>query len=177
MLESCSVDTVEVKTNADLNGLKGLIIPGGESTTIAKLIDIWDLREPIRSFVANGGAVWGTCAGMIMLAGEIEEGEPEPLKLLDFSVKRNFFGRQKESFESDLNVGELGDKPFRAVFIRAPAATKIGAGVDVIAKLEDGTAVGLRQGRLMATAFHPELTDDTRFHKMFVNGTMSGVLP
>ena len=160
------VDAVEVRTLAQLQAVDGLIIPGGESTTIARLLLAFDLMEPLRARIHDGLPVWGTCAGAIMLAGEVTNLDRPPIGAMDITVERNAFGRQVDSFEEDLSVTGL-DGPLHAVFIRAPVITRAGADVDVLCRLEDGRIVAARQGRLLATAFHPELTPDTRMHALF----------
>lgn len=173
MLARIGVQPVEVRLPEHLEGVDGLIIPGGESTTIGLLAKKWGLIGSLREFAFSGRPIWGTCAGMILLAKEILDGVPgQPtLELMDIAVRRNAFGRQVESFEVDLAIPVLGDPPFHAVFIRAPVIERVGAGVEVLASLEDGTAVAVQQGNLLATAFHPELTKDTRFHQHFVRLT------
>lgn len=173
ILRSLGVATVEVRKSEQLADLDGLIIPGGESTTFAKLADAFDLLEPLRAFGAAGKPTWGTCAGMIFLAKDV--GRPQPvIGLMDVTVKRNAFGRQVDSFEVDLDIPVLKaienghPKPFHAIFIRAPLIESVGKNVEVLAKLEDGTIVAARQGNLLATSFHPELTNDTRFHQYFL---------
>jgi 5'-phosphate synthase pdxT subunit len=170
MLAGLDAEGREVRRPEEMRGLDGLIIPGGESTTIGKLAAEWGLLPPIAELAANGTAVWGTCAGMILLAKDI--GREQPLVgVMDIVVARNAFGRQVDSFEVDLPVPALdGDgSPFRAVFIRAPLIERVGPGCEVLARLEDGTVVAARQGNLLVTAFHPELTDDTRFHRYFLD--------
>ena len=162
------VDAVEVRRPEQLAGLDGLIIPGGESTTIGKLMVQYELLAPIRALAQAGTPVWGTCAGMIVLAKDIGPGEPPWLGVMDIRVARNAFGRQVASFEADLDVPALGGEPFRGVFIRAPWIEAAGDGVETLAHLEGGTIVAARQGHLLATAFHPELTDDDRFHRLFL---------
>jgi 5'-phosphate synthase pdxT subunit len=165
-LRELSVQPVAVRLPEQLDGLDALIIPGGESTTIGKLAVTYKLLEPLRLFAA-AKPVWGTCAGMIMLAKDI--GRDQPLiGVMDIQVNRNAFGRQVDSFETDLTVPELGAEPFRAVFIRAPLVTGVSDGVQVLARLEEGGIVAVRQGFWMATAFHPELTPDNRFHRYFL---------
>ena len=159
---------MEVRRADQIEGLDGLIIPGGESTTIGKLMDAYQLYEPIQRLAGKGKPIWGTCAGMIMLAKDIEGSDQPRLGLMDIGVNRNAFGRQVESFESDLNVEGLGEEPFHAIFIRAPVLTHAGDGVHVLAKLPDGRMVAAEQGNLLVTAFHPELTDDPRFHEHFL---------
>jgi len=168
---------VEVRLPADLDNLDGLIIPGGESTTILKLMHTNNLFEPLRKMIESGLPVLGTCAGMICLAKRIsnsQESVLEPLALMDIDVRRNAFGRQVDSFEVDLPVPVLGDKAYRAVFIRAPLIEKVGQGVQVLARLDDGTIVAARQDNMLVTSFHPELTEDLRFHKYFLNMANSG---
>jgi len=176
-LQKLGVEAVEVRLPADLEGLDGLIIPGGESTTIGKLAATYGLMEPLKGF-AMERPVWGTCAGMIFMAREIGVDQPL-LGLMDIAVERNAFGRQVDSFEAKLDVPVLnGDRgePFPAVFIRAPrlVAADEERGVEVLARLEDGTAVAARQGQWLVTAFHPELSDDDRFHRYFVKMVGSG---
>lgn len=173
VLTRLGVEPVEVRLPEHLEGLDGLILPGGESTTIGLLAQKWGLLEPLRALARSGRPIWGTCAGMILLAKEIVDGVPgQPvLGLMDITVRRNAFGRQVDSFEADLTVPVLGDPPFHAVFIRAPVIEQVGAGVDVLASLENGTAVAVQQGNLLATAFHPELTADVRFHRYFLGLT------
>lgn len=168
-LRDLGVDAREVKTAEALEAVDGLILPGGESTTIGKLLVRFDMLEPLRRRVAEGMALWGTCAGMILMARDVERALPgQPLLgLMDLRVERNAFGRQVDSFESDLDVPALGGAPFPAVFIRAPRATEAGKGVEVLARV-DGSIVAARQGRMLATAFHPELSGDRRFHAYFV---------
>jgi 5'-phosphate synthase pdxT subunit len=167
MLRPLGVETVEVRLPQHLQGLDGLIIPGGESTTIGKLAHDFDLLEPLRRF-ATARPTWGTCAGLIFLAREVGHAQPL-LGLMDVVVERNAFGRQVDSFETGLAVPALGQRPFPAVFIRAPLIDKVGAGVEVLARLDDGRIVAARQGHWLVTAFHPELTDDDRFHRLFVD--------
>jgi 5'-phosphate synthase pdxT subunit len=173
VLARLGVQPVEVRLPEHLEGLDGLIIPGGESTTMGLLAQKWGLLEPLQAFARSGRPIWGTCAGMILLAKEVVDGVPgQPiLGLMDITVRRNAFGRQVDSFEADLAVPLLGDTPFHAVFIRAPVIERVGAGVEVLAALEDGTAVAVQQGNLLATAFHPELTRDERFHHYFLKLT------
>jgi len=163
----------EVRLPADLGGIGRLIIPGGESTTIGKLAVSYGLLERVRELAAAGVPVWGICAGMVFLAREIGGGDQPILGLMDIRVRRNAFGRQVESFEADLEVAALralerGDGTFHAVFIRAPSVESVGDGVEILARLEDGAVVAVRQANLLATAFHPELTPDPRFHEYFL---------
>ena len=190
VLQNLGVEAVEVRLPVHLDRLDGLIIPGGESTTIGKLAVEYGLLEPMREMARAGKAIWGTCAGLILMArrlsgGRGEREDPPLLELMDVTVARNAFGRQADSFETDLRVpaldvvstpGEAG-RPFHAVFIRAPRIESVGPGVEVLARLEpalseaegDGTTVAARQGRLLVTAFHPELTADSRFHRYFLS--------
>jgi 5'-phosphate synthase pdxT subunit len=165
-LAAIGVEGVAVRLPSDLDEVDGLILPGGESTTMRKLIDRWGLRQPILDLAASGAPLFGTCAGMIVLAREIA-GDDEPvLPLLDVTVERNAFGRQLESFEADLSVPVLGDQPVHGVFIRAPVIDRVGPDVDVLARLDDGRVVAVRERNIIATAFHPELAGETRFHRL-----------
>lgn len=169
VLRALGVEAVEVRLPADLAGLDGLIIPGGESTTIGKLADTFELTEPLRDFAADK-PVWGTCAGMIFMAKEIGRDQPL-LGLMDIVVERNAFGRQVDSFITPLNVDALqGDsaEPFPAVFIRGPRLVEAHGDAQVIARLGDGTPVAAREGQWLVTSFHPELSGDSRFHEYFV---------
>ncbi len=159
----------EVRHPQELVGLDGLVIPGGESTTVARLISEFALLEPLRERAQNGFPVWGTCAGMIVLAQRASELSWPTLDALAITVQRNAFGRQVDSFETDLDVPALGQQAFHAVFIRAPIVEEVGDGVEVLAKLGNGKAVAVRQANALATAFHPELTEDDRFHRYFVD--------
>jgi 5'-phosphate synthase pdxT subunit len=149
--------------------VKGVVIPGGESTTIGKLMTEYEFRERIRELIHNGIAVFGTCAGMILLAKRVNGCDVEPLSAMDIDVRRNAFGRQVDSFETELSVPLLGEKPFPGVFIRAPRVERVGDGVQVLARLPDDAPVAAREGNLLACTFHPELTADTRFHEYFLN--------
>lgn len=157
----------EVRLPADLEGIDALIIPGGESTTIGKLATRFDLMEPLRDLINGGLPTYGTCAGLIFASSTVTEGTQPLLSVLDVSVQRNAFGRQNESFETDIEVDGL-DAPFHAVFIRAPWVEKVGAEVDVLASV-DGHPVMVRQDNIIGTAFHPELTDDDRIHQMLLD--------
>lgn len=167
MLERLGTRTVEVRRPGDLTRLDGLVIPGGESTTISKLIDAYGFAAPIRGFAATGGAVYGTCAGLISVARSTVEGTPPTLGIMDIVARRNAFGRQVRSFEADLHVRGMGADPVRAVFIRAPWVESAGPHVDVLATFE-GHIVAAREGGVLVTAFHPELTDDARLHELFI---------
>jgi 5'-phosphate synthase pdxT subunit len=169
ILESLGVEAIEVRLPQDLNNLDGLIIPGGESTTIGKLAEIYGLMEPLRNFALEK-PVWGTCAGMIFMAKDIGLDQPL-LGVMDIVVERNAFGRQLDSFETALDVAVFhngSSQPFPAVFIRAPRLKRVKGDAQVIAKLDDGTAVAAQEKRWLATAFHPELTGDYRFHQYFL---------
>lgn len=167
-LARLGVESREVRQRKHLDGIDGLIIPGGESTTIGKLLDALEMTEPVRELGRAGLPLWGTCAGLIVLATDV--GRPQTtLGLLDIVVRRNAFGSQLDSFETDLAVPALGDEPFHAVFIRAPLIERVGPGVSTLATLPDGTVVAAERGNLLVTAFHPELTGDTRFHQYFLS--------
>ncbi len=174
VLKGLEVEAVEVRLPQDLEKVDALIIPGGESTTMCRLMDLYHVGEPLKARVHAGMPVWGTCAGMIVLARELTEDRPKPLGLVNIVVTRNAFGRQIDSFEEDLHIPALGDEPFRAVFIRAPSIRRVGEGVEVMASLPDGAPVAARQGHILVTAFHPELTNDTRFHAYFLQWLNKG---
>ena len=169
VLKKLGVEALPVRLPRQLAGLDGLIIPGGESTTISKLMKDYDLVSGILQLAEEGKPIFGSCAGMILLAKEIPGSTVEPLGLMDISVRRNAFGRQNESFETDINIPVLGEKPFHAVFIRAPLIESVNGTTEVLAKLDNGTAVAARQGKFLVSAFHPELTDDPRFHRYFLD--------
>lgn len=168
VLRSIGADATEVRLPDHMEGLDGLIIPGGESTTLSRLMSLYNLREPVTEMATAGKAVWGTCAGMIMLASEITEEDPIPLAVMDVGVQRNAFGRQVDSFEQDLTIKGIGSDPYHAIFIRAPVIMRVGEEVDVLSSLPDGRPVAVQQENLLATAFHPELTPDARMHRYFV---------
>jgi pyridoxal 5'-phosphate synthase pdxT subunit len=165
-LAMIGVEGVPVRLPRDLDDVAGLILPGGESTTMRQLIERWGLRQPILDLASSGAPLFGTCAGMIVLAREIAGGEPPIMALLDVTVERNAFGRQLDSFETDLAVPVLGDQPVHGVFIRAPIIERTGPDVDILAKLDDGRIVAVRERNIVATAFHPELAGETRFHRL-----------
>jgi 5'-phosphate synthase pdxT subunit len=171
ILTRIGAETVEVRLPQHLEGLDGLIIPGGESTTIGRVAERWGLLEPLRTVARSGRPLWGTCAGMILMAKQVADGVAGQslLGLMDIVVRRNAFGRQVDSFEADLAVPALGKVPFHAVFIRAPLIERVGKGVTVLARLEGGATVAARQDNLLVTAFHPELADDDRFHRYFTS--------
>jgi pyridoxal 5'-phosphate synthase pdxT subunit len=167
---SLGADAALVKRNNQLADLDGLIVPGGESTSMGRLLREYDLIGPIREKAAKGFPVFGTCAGMIVLANKIQgaDGEEEAhLGLMEVEVSRNSFGRQKDSFETDLDIPAIGDQPFPAVFIRAPHILSVGPDVEVLGTYED-RVVAVRQGHLLALSFHPELTGDNRLHSLFL---------
>jgi 5'-phosphate synthase pdxT subunit len=168
MLSRMGHESVEIRKPAQLDGIDALIIPGGESTTIARLILSNGFQEPLRAFCASGRPVWGTCAGAILLARSVDDLDRPGIETMAISVKRNAFGRQVDSFEANLEVAGLNGTPFHAVFIRAPIIEAVGDGVEAIARLDDGTIVAARQGNLLATSFHPELTGDDRLHRLFL---------
>ena len=166
MLGAIGVESVEVRLPDDLVDVHGLILPGGESTTMRRLVRRWGLAGPILDLARSGAPIFGTCAGMIVLGKAIAGGEEPVLPLLDVVVERNAFGRQLDSFETDLDVPILGERPVHAIFIRAPIIEDVGPGVDVLARLDDGRIVAVRQDNVIATAFHPELSGETRFHHL-----------
>ena len=170
-LRRLGADARQVRLPKDLDGLDGLILPGGESTTMGKLAVQYGLMEPVRAMAHSGRPLWGTCAGMIFMAKDADRDQPL-LGLMDVRVKRNAFGRQVDSFETDLEVRGLeGTRPFHAIFIRAPLIESVGPGVDVLARVNRNggpVIVAARQGNLLATSFHPELSADDRFHRLFL---------
>ncbi|MBI1295228.1 pyridoxal 5'-phosphate synthase glutaminase subunit PdxT [bacterium] len=175
ILRNLGIAAEEVRKPDQLNGLNGLIIPGGESTSMALIAERWGMIEPLRRWVHSGRPTWGTCAGMILLAEQAtgqKQGGQALIGGLDVTVNRNYFGRQVDSFEIELTVKAFGDHPFHAVFIRAPAITAVAPHVEVLAEIQPAgdsnqVAVAARQGTILATAFHPELTQDHRWHQMF----------
>lgn len=174
-LAAAGADARPVRRPSELDAVDGLVIPGGESTTISKLADIFEMREPIDKRIAGGMPVYGSCAGMIMLAAEVLDGRADQRGFagIDMTVRRNAFGRQVDSFEAPVEVAGVPGEPFHAVFIRAPWVERVGAAVQVIGKVTGGPAaervVAVRQGNLLATSFHPELTGDLRVHAYFVD--------
>jgi 5'-phosphate synthase pdxT subunit len=170
ILKRLNVDAIPVRLPHQLEGLDGLIIPGGESTTITKLMVSYKLQSKITELANNNFPIFGTCAGMIVLASELSSnGGVKPTGAMAIKVNRNAFGRQVDSFETELSIPVLGTKPFVGVFIRAPLIESVGKNVEVLARLSDGTIVAARQGNLLVCAFHPELTDDLRFHHYFLD--------
>ena len=168
-LSHLEVEASQVRLTEDLGGLNGLVIPGGESTTMARLMRDYGLTAPLRRLIRSGVPVMGTCAGMIVLSHKITDVGAPTLDVMDMRVHRNGFGRQIDSFEADLTIPEIGKKSYPGVFIRAPFIERIGPGVDVLARLGDGTAVAARQGNMLALSFHSELTDDLRLHSYFLD--------
>ena len=169
VLERLGAEAVAVRLPGHLQGVDGLIIPGGESTTMSRLMDEYHLLQPLRNLVRAGLPVLGTCAGMILMAKSVPDFGLQTLGVMDITVRRNAFGSQVDSFEADLEVPVLGQPPFHVVFIRAPIIEKADAAVEVLARLPDSAAVAARQGKLLAAAFHPELTPDLRFHRYFLD--------
>ena len=169
ILHRLEVEALPVRLPEELMGLDGLIIPGGESTSISSLMLSYNLMDEIRNLAKNGLPIFGTCAGMILLAKRGSDSSAEPIGVMEITVKRNAFGRQKDSFETELSIPVLGEKPFPGVFIRAPLIEQANSGVEILARLTDSVSVAARQGKLLASAFHPELTTDLRFHQYFLD--------
>jgi pyridoxal 5'-phosphate synthase pdxT subunit len=170
-LEGLGAEAHPVRLPSDLQDIDGVVIPGGESTVMGKLMVEYGLAQPLRALIARGMPIWGTCAGLILLSRETDNamaGQPL-LAAMDIRTRRNAFGPQRASFEADIRVPALGDEPFHAVFIRGPVIESVGEGVETLAQLDDGTIVAVRQGHLMGTAFHPEVTRDSRFHEYFLS--------
>ena len=169
VMQQLGVEASLVRLPSELNGLDGVIIPGGESTSMLNLMHSFNLIQPLRELAQAGFPILGTCAGMICLAKKVSNNSGmETLALMDIEVRRNAFGRQVDSFETELSMPALGSEPFPGIFIRAPIIESLGSQVEVLAKLSNGTAVAARQGKLVATAFHPELSNDLRFHSYFL---------
>jgi len=169
ILRHLEVEALPIRLPIELNGLDGLIIPGGESTSISKLMQDYNLMRELKALGENGLPIFGTCAGMILLASRTSDSEVKPLGLIDITVRRNAFGRQRESFETKLSIPVVGEKPFPGVFIRAPVIEQANGKVEILARLDDGTIVAARQGKILVSAFHPELTSDFRFHRYFLD--------
>jgi 5'-phosphate synthase pdxT subunit len=169
ILRQLNVEAVPVRLPGELNKVDGLIIPGGESTTISRLISAYNLTGEIIALAKDGIPILGVCAGMILMARDVSGNDLESLGLMNITVKRNAFGRQRESFETELSIPVLGEEPFPGVFIRAPFIEHFDGVVEVLARLNDGTVVAARQDKLLAAAFHPELTIDLRFHRYFLD--------
>ncbi|MCJ7521153.1 MAG: pyridoxal 5'-phosphate synthase glutaminase subunit PdxT [Dehalococcoidia bacterium] len=167
-LRRLGVEASPIRLPAELKGIDGLVIPGGESTTVSKLMRDYCLADDLNRLIAGGLPVLGTCAGMILLAKEVSGLDGQLLGAMDIKLRRNGFGRQVDSFEADLVIPALGQSPFRAVFIRAPVIERVGEGVEILACLPDGTVVAAREKNMVAAAFHPELTTDLRFHEYFL---------
>ena len=167
-LRRLGVEAPPIRLPRELDTLDGLIIPGGESTTMLRLMESFGLIQPVKEMARGGLPIWGTCAGMVLLAKDVSNHEMETLALMDARVKRNAFGSQVDSFEADLEIPPVGEDPFHAVFIRAPIIEEAKPGVEILSRLADGTIVAIRQNRLLACAFHPEFTDDLRFHSYFL---------
>ena len=169
MLQSNNADVSEIRLPSQLDDVDGLIIPGGESTTIVQLIDIYDFRNKLVEKASQGFPIWGTCAGMIVMARELTDHRPEPLNLMNIKVSRNAFGRQIDSFEEDLTIKGIEGK-FPAVFIRAPIVVENDSSVDILCSIDKPSGpVAVQQGKLLATSFHPELTNDSRMHEYFLS--------
>jgi 5'-phosphate synthase pdxT subunit len=169
VLHRLGVEALHIRLPAELDGLDGLIIPGGESTSIGKLMGDYDLVSKLKALGESGLPIFGTCAGMILLASRTSDSSLKPLGLMDITVRRNAFGRQRESFEAELSVPVLGEEPFPGVFIRAPMIEEANSDVEILASLGNGTGVAARQGKILVSAFHPELTSDLRFHRYFLD--------
>ncbi len=169
ILQQLGASTLPIRLPAQFKGLDGLIIPGGESSTLLKLMHSFKMFNILRELILNGFPVWGTCAGLICLGKTSSLNDETTLTVMDITVKRNAFGRQIDSFETNLDIPVLGDSPFKAIFIRAPSITKVGPNVEVLAKLSDGTITAARQNKMLATAFHPELSNDFRVHQYFIS--------
>jgi 5'-phosphate synthase pdxT subunit len=167
-VRAVGAEPVPVRLPADLGGLDALILPGGESTTMRRLIDQYGLREPIMALARAGAPMLGTCAGMILLSRGAENGDEPVLPLLDVTVQRNAYGRQLDSHEADVSIPSLGEEPLHGVFIRAPVVADAGPEVEILARDEEGRPVAVRQGKVLATSFHPELTGDRRLHRLLL---------
>ena len=176
MLTNLDIDAVEIRLPEQLEDIDGLIIPGGESTTIAQLLDIFDIKNSIITKAKSGMPIWGTCAGMIMLANSLTDKRPTPLKLMNTVVSRNAFGRQIDSFEENIEIKAIGHPKYRGIFIRAPMFIQIGEGVEVLGKLNDDNPVLVREKNLLESSFHPELTPDTRIHEYFIKMVKNQIL-
>ena len=167
-IERLGAEAIVVRLPNHLHSLDGLIIPGGESTTMSRLMAEFELIQPLKDLAKKGFPIFGTCAGMILMAKSVPDFRLQTMELMDITVRRNAFGSQSDSFEADLEMPALGQPSFHAVFIRAPIIEAADSTVEVLARLPDGAAVAARQGRILATAFHPELTSDLRFHRYFL---------
>lgn len=167
LLRRLGHEPVEVRLPEQLDDLDGLIMPGGESTTFGKLAERWGLIEPLRRFARSGKPLWGTCAGLIFLAKDVGRDQPT-LGLMDVTVRRNAFGRQIDSFKTPLKIKGVPGEPFPGVFIRAPVITSVAPNVEVLCRLDDGAVVAVKQDNMLGTSFHPELTEDVRVHRLFL---------
>ena len=172
ILRSLNVDTLEIRLPAQLDSIDGLIIPGGESTTIVQLIDIYKFREKLIKTITEGLPTWGTCAGLIVLAKKLMDHRPDPLKLMDITVQRNAFGRQVDSFESNIDITGVEGPPFNCIFIRAPIVTQVGKNTEILAKVNNNRAVAVKEKNILGTSFHPELTKDTRVPVSYTHLTL-----
>ncbi len=175
LLDQIEAPNIQIRLPDELELVQGLIFPGGESTTLIKLIHAFDLAEPIRRFAEQGGAIYGTCAGAILIASEVERSNQFSFGLIDITVSRNSYGRQAESFEHDIPIPGIDPKPFHAVFIRAPKIIRVGTNVTVLGTL-DNDVIAARQNNVLVTTFHPELTDDPRIHYYFVDQLVHSLL-
>jgi len=169
VLSRCGVDALPVRLPSQLDELNGIVIPGGESTTLNRLMAEYSLIEPLRELVCQGLPVWGTCAGMVLLAKKVTSSANGSLGIMNIEVERNAFGRQADSFESELSIPALGDRSFPGVFVRAPIIRAVGAGVEILCQLRGGAIVAARQENRLVCSFHPELTNDLRFHNYFLS--------
>jgi len=168
VIQQLGAEASPVRLPNELDSLDGVIIPGGESTSILNLMQSFNFIQPLRELAKAGLPIFGTCAGMICLAKKVSNYDMETLAVMDMVVRRNAFGRQIDSFEAELPIPALGDKPFLAIFIRAPIIENVDSQVDILARLTNGTAVAVKQGKMLAAAFHPEISDDLRFHRYFL---------
>lgn len=172
MLSNFDVDVHKIKNKSQLEKLDGLIIPGGESTTIKKLIDRYDFENAIKEKINHGMSLWGTCAGLICIANKLTEKDPIPMGIIDVEVSRNWFGRQVDSFETNIEFKGITEN-IKAVFIRAPIVTKVKNNVEILSKLSDGTIVAVKQDKILGTSFHPEISGSSKVHEFFINLTSS----
>lgn len=168
MFSLLGAESHEIRLPNELSSVDAMVIPGGESTTMAQLLDFYQLRAPIQTFVAQGKPIWGTCAGLILMSRTIEGDKPEPMGMIDIETSRNAYGRQVNSFELDLEIPTLGEEHFQGIFIRAPTIEQFGKNVEILSTLPSGNPVAAREENRLVTSFHPELTSDTRFHSYFL---------
>jgi len=169
MLDGLGLEASEIRLPGQLDCIDGLIIPGGESTTIVQLMDNFGLTDRLKFLIKSGLPTWGTCAGMIVLAKDITDDRPIPLGIMDISVRRNAYGRQIDSFETSVLMPAIGDVPFNAIFIRAPLIERVGPNVSILATLDNGEVIAAQEGNVIVTSFHPELTEDKRLHQYFLD--------